>query len=73
MRDDATAIDAPIRLALRPKEAAQALGISPRTLWSITADQSSGIPFVRLSAKAIVYPTRELADWLTDRVKAGGR
>ena len=40
--------DALPRLALRPKDAALALGIGARKLWEITADQTSGIPHVRL-------------------------
>ena len=60
------------RLALRPRDAAKALGIGERKLWEITADQTSGIPHVRFG-KAIVYPTRELADWLAAQVtKQGG-
>jgi predicted DNA-binding transcriptional regulator AlpA len=60
------------RLALRPKEAAAAIGISARKLWEITADKTSGIPHVRLG-KAVVYPVRELTGWLADRAKGGGR
>ncbi len=60
----------PPRLALRPKEAARALGIGERKLWEITADRTSGIPHVRLG-RAIVYPTRDLAEWLAQRAKGG--
>jgi predicted DNA-binding transcriptional regulator AlpA len=59
-------------LALRPKHAAAALGIGERKLWEITADRSSGIPHVRLG-RAIVYPVRELADWLAERAAEGVR
>lgn len=55
--------DIPPRLALRPKEAAVALGISARKLWEITADRTSGIPFKRLG-KAVVYPVDALRAWL---------
>jgi excisionase family DNA binding protein len=51
---------API-LALRPREAARALGISDRTLWQLTAD--GVVPFVRLR-KAILYPVDALRSWL---------
>ncbi len=50
-------------LALRPKDAAKALGIGERKLWELTADRTSGIPHVRFG-KAILYPVRELQDWL---------
>jgi excisionase family DNA binding protein len=56
------------RLALRPKEAAKALGISERLLWSKTnADE---IPHTRIG-KAILYPLPELQRWLSEQaVKA---
>ncbi len=56
------------RLALRPKEAAKAIGISERKLWELTADRTSGIPHWRCG-KCILYPVRELADWLAARAK----
>jgi len=59
-------------LALRPREAAAAIGISSRTLWAITADRDSGIPHIRLSARAIIYPMRELQDWLAARIETPG-
>lgn len=57
--------DVPI-LGLRPVDAARAIGVSPRKLWEITADRGSGIPHCRFG-KAIVYPIRELEDWLAKR------
>ncbi len=59
-------------LALGPKDTARSLGIGVRLLWSLTADQSSGIPHVRLGRR-VLYPTRELADWLADRAAKGDR
>lgn len=53
-------------LALRPKDAARALGISRRKLWELTADGESDIPHVRLG-RSVLYPVRELADWLKNR------
>ena len=58
-------------LALRPKDAARALGIGERKLWEITADRTSGIPHVRFG-KAVLYPIRELQDWLA-RQSEGAR
>jgi len=57
-------------LALKPAEAARSLGIGERKLWELTADRASGIPHVRLGRR-IVYPTRELADWLAARLEGG--
>jgi len=48
-------------LALRCREAAQALGISERLLWEWT--NRGSIPHVRLG-KAILYPVDALRDWL---------
>ncbi len=62
----------PIRLGLRPKDAAIAIGVSERKLWSLTADRDSGIPHARFD-KTIVYPIRELQDWLAKRAAAGSR
>ena len=59
------------RLALRPHEAARALGISERALWSITADKSSGIPHTRLG-RSVLYPTDLLREWLAKQVKTEG-
>jgi len=49
-------------LALRPREASLALGISERTLWTLTA--AGKVPHVRLG-KAILYPIDELRRWLS--------
>jgi excisionase family DNA binding protein len=53
-------------LALRPREAAKALGISPRHLWQLTKDEH--IPCVRVGSgrrKTVLYPVAELQAWLT--------
>lgn len=70
--DDPTNDVAPIRLGLRPKEAAAALGISARKLWEITADRTSGIPHIRLG-KVVVYPVDGLREWLAERVTGAAR
>ena len=48
-------------LAMRPREAAKALGISERLLWEWT--DRGVVPHVRLG-KRIVYPVDSLRDWL---------
>lgn len=55
-------------LALRPVDAAKALGISARLLWTLTANGQ--IPCVRLNS-CVVYPIETLQAWL--RVKAGAK
>lgn len=56
-------------LALRPREAAQALGIGETLLWSMT--NRNEIPHVRFG-RAILYPVADLQAWLSKRA-AGGR
>jgi excisionase family DNA binding protein len=58
------------RLALRPKEAAKALGIGERLLWSLT--NRGEIPHVWLG-KAILYPVAELERWLSEQTAGGSR
>jgi excisionase family DNA binding protein len=53
-------------LALRPREAAKALGISPRLLWQLTKD--GRIPCVRVGGgkrKTVLYPLADLQAWLS--------
>ena len=54
------------RLALRPKEAAKALGISERLLWTKT--NCNEIPHCRIG-RAIVYPVDLLREWLAQQAK----
>jgi excisionase family DNA binding protein len=59
-----TSVSSP--LALRPREAAKALGISPRLLWQLTKD--GHIPCVRVGSgtrKTVLYPVADLQAWLT--------
>ena len=58
-------------LALRPREAAKALGISPRTLWQLTKDGK--VPCVRLGTgkrDAVLYPVITLTTWLNEQAQA---
>jgi excisionase family DNA binding protein len=48
-------------LALRPREAAKALGVSERTLWGWT--HVGTVPHVRIG-RTILYPVDALRDWL---------
>ena len=57
---------APEKLALRPLEAAKALGISPRHLWQLTNDGI--VPCVKLGSgkrPVVLYPVKELNTWLS--------
>ncbi len=64
-------------LALRPREAAKMLGVSPRTLWGWT--QAGLIPCARVGTggrKTVLYPVADLRAWLsghTDRANGGAQ
>lgn len=54
-------------LALRPRDAAKALGISARTLWELTAPRGP-IPCLRIGhgkRQTVLYPVAELQAWLS--------
>ena len=53
-------------LAMRPRQAAKALGISERLLWEHT-DRGT-IPHIRLG-KAVLYPVASLRRWLNHRAQ----
>lgn len=60
-----TEYDAPAHvqpLALREREAAQALGVCPRTLGDLR--RAGVIPFVQLSERVIVYPIDSIRERL---------
>jgi excisionase family DNA binding protein len=66
-------IDGPNPLALRPREAAKMLGISPRFLWQLTDD--GVIPCARLGSgkrQAVLYSVAELTKWLENATAAKG-
>ncbi len=63
---DVTMEDVP-RLALRAREAAQALAISPRKLWALT--KRNEIPHARLG-KVLIYPVEALRLYLWRRLEA---
>ena len=53
-------------LALRPRDAARMLGVSPRTLWGWT--RAGIVPCVRVGTgkrRTVLYPVADLRAWLT--------
>lgn len=54
-------------LALRPRDAARALGISQRCLWSLT--QRGEVPHVKIGGRLVLYPRAALVDWLDSAAK----
>lgn len=57
---------APVRLALRAPEAAKAIGISERSLWSLT--HGGDIPHFRVGT-SLLYPVDALRRWLDEQVQ----
>ena len=57
-------------LALRPREAAKALGIGERLLWSKT--NCGEIPHARIG-RAVVYPVDLLREYLEAQAKGAAR
>jgi len=55
-------------LAMRPREAAKALGISERLLWDWT--NRGMVPHIRVG-KAILYPVDALRRWLDEQTARG--
>ncbi len=56
-------------LALRPKAAAEALGIGQRLLWQLTAPRGP-IRCVR-AGTAVLYPIAELQRYLAEQMEGG--
>lgn len=56
------------QLAMRPREAATALGISERLLWDWT--RAEGLPHIRIG-NVVLYPVDGLKQWLTHRAAIG--
>lgn len=57
-------------LALRAPEAARMIGISTRSLWTLT--NRGDVPHVRFG-RTVVYPIEQLRDWLSERAKRSTR
>jgi excisionase family DNA binding protein len=61
-------------LALRAKEAAKALGISPRHLWQLTKD--GDIPCARIGSgkrQTVLYPAQTIQEWLESKTRSPSR
>jgi excisionase family DNA binding protein len=60
-------------LALRPRDAARMLGVSPRTLWGWTA--AGLIPCARVGTgkrRTVLYPVDQLQAWLARQAETAG-
>ena len=54
-------------LALRAREAAKAIGVSERTLWSWV--ETGAVPHVR-RGRVVLFPVDALRDWLAKQIEA---
>lgn len=68
MSDEPRAILLETRLALRPAEAAAALGVSERTLRELAPE----LPRVFLTSRTMVYPVDGLRAWLLAHTESQG-
>ncbi|MBX3404146.1 MAG: helix-turn-helix domain-containing protein [Phycisphaeraceae bacterium] len=57
-------------LAMRPKDAAKALGIGQRKLWELSQPRGP-IPCVRIGC-CVLYPYALLQAWLAEQAAKGG-
>jgi len=62
--------DAHVPLALRPKDAAKALGIGQRKLWELSQPRGP-IPCIRVGT-CVLYPYQLLQGWLAEEAAKGG-
>lgn len=58
-----------LRLTLRPREAAEVLGVSERTLRELM--RSGEIPYAKVS-RAVLIPVQGIEDFITRHTKKGG-
>lgn len=58
-------------LALRPRDAAKALGIGQRLLWDLTAPRGP-IPSFKVGT-CVLYPVDGLKRWMAEQAAKGGR
>ena len=56
-------------LLISAVQAAKELGISPRSLWTLT--QAGTIPFIQLGRR-VMYSPSSLQDWVTKNTFVGG-
>jgi len=52
-----------LKLLLSTREAARALGVSTRTLWSLTFNRRPGLPHVRIGRR-VMYRLSDLEAWI---------
>ena len=57
-----------IRLLLSPREAAKALSICEKTLWTMT--KNGDIPVIRMG-RAVRYPVDKLKEWISKESNKG--
>lgn len=61
----------PTKLLLTAPEAARALAVSARKLWSLTA--SGEIPVVRVGERSVRYSVEALREWIAEHQSGGSK
>ena len=68
MASELAALEPIAPLALRPRDAAKALGIGQRKLWGLTSPRGP-IACIRLSSGLVLYPIEALRQWLAEETQ----
>lgn len=58
------------KLLISPREAARLLSVSERKLWTMTFEESPGVPYVRCG-RLVRYSPDDLARWIAGQQKGG--
>lgn len=67
-----TPVDLRSRVALRPSEAAAAMGISPRTLAQMLADRRCTLPRTKIG-NVVLIPCDGLRAWIAEQADSAAR
>lgn len=70
--DRQSTLTRPLVLAMNRREAATAMGISVRKLDELTKDREAKLPRLKIGSR-VLYPVRELANWLSEQAEAETR
>lgn len=58
-------------LLVSPREAAKMLALSERKLWTMTFEESPGLPYVRCG-RLVRYSPPDLCQWIESQRRTGG-
>jgi len=64
--------DSPTPILISPKDAARLLSVSPRKLWSMTFEETPGIPHVKFG-RLLRYSPSDLQKWVASQKVVEGK